>query len=186
MLKNIVVNLPLDASRNAVTDFAFSVAAAFDAHLTGIAFLYEPLIPTMVEGYGIPADVIESLRVENDKAARAAMDQFDEAARRSALSAEARMLDGRVASAPNVFARIARDSTCRSSPSLNPTSPHSIGSSSRRRCSTPAVPCSSSPTFNALALSSTASWCVGTEAAPPPAPSPTRCRSSSGPRRPKS
>ncbi len=108
MLKDIVVNLPLDTSRNEVTDFAFSVAAAFDAHLTGIAFLYEPLIPIMVEGYGIPPDVIESQRLENEKAARAAMDQFDEVARRSTFSAEARMVDASVASAPNLFASIAR------------------------------------------------------------------------------
>jgi nucleotide-binding universal stress UspA family protein len=108
MLKDIVVNLPLDTSRNAVTDFAFSVAAAFDAHLTGIALLYEPLIPILADGYGIPPDVIESQRVENEKAARAAMDQFEEVARRSTFSAEARMVDASVADAPNLFASIAR------------------------------------------------------------------------------
>jgi hypothetical protein len=52
MLKDIVVNLPLNTSRDAVTDFAFSFAAGFDAYLTGIAFLYVPFIPIMVDAYG--------------------------------------------------------------------------------------------------------------------------------------
>ena len=70
--------------------------------------MYQPLIPIMVEGYGIPPDVIESQRVENEKAARAAMDQLDEAARRPHVSAEARMVDAPVTSAPDLFASIAR------------------------------------------------------------------------------
>src|SRR5712691_2029298 len=108
MLKDIVVNLPLDASGDVATDFAFSVAAAFETHLTGIAFLYEPLVPMMVDMYGVPPDVIESQRVENERAAKAALARFDDALRRSALSAEARMLDTAAASAPNLFATLAR------------------------------------------------------------------------------
>ena len=108
MLKDIVVNLPLGTARDVATDFAVSVAAAFGAHLTGIAFLYEPLIPMMVDMYGIPSDVIETQRIENEKAAKAAVARFDDAARHSTLLAAARMLDAPVAGAPNVFARVAR------------------------------------------------------------------------------
>jgi nucleotide-binding universal stress UspA family protein len=108
MIKDIVANLPVGATRDAATDFAVSVAGTFDAHLAGIAFRYEPLIPVMVDAYGMPVDVIESLRVENDKAARAAADRLGEAAKRAAVNAEARLLDVAVASAPNAFARIAR------------------------------------------------------------------------------
>ena len=108
MIKDIVANLSVGPARDVATDFAVSVAGTFDAHLAGIAFRYEPLIPAMVDVYGMPVDVIESLRVENEKAARAAMDRLDEAAKRAAVDAEARLVDAAVASAPNVFARIAR------------------------------------------------------------------------------
>jgi nucleotide-binding universal stress UspA family protein len=108
MLKDILLNLPLGTSRDFATDFAVSVAAAFDAHLTGVAFVYQPFVPMMVDMYGIPPDVIESQRIENEKAAKAAVAKFDDAARRFALSAQARMLDAPVASAPNLFASIAR------------------------------------------------------------------------------
>jgi nucleotide-binding universal stress UspA family protein len=52
--------------------------------------------------------VVESQRAENEKAAKAAVDRFNEAARRAALSAEARTLDAPVATAPGIFAQIAR------------------------------------------------------------------------------
>ena len=107
MIKDIVVNLSVDSSRGVATDFAVSVAATLDSHLTGIAFRYEPLVP-LTDRYGFPAEVMESQRVENDKAAKAAMAKFDEAARRAAISAESRMLDVPVASAPDVFAKVAR------------------------------------------------------------------------------
>ena len=51
---------------------------------------------------------MESQRVENEKAAKAAMAKFDEAARRAALSAQSRMLDVPVASAPDIFAKVTR------------------------------------------------------------------------------
>ena len=107
MIKDIVANLAVGVSRDVATDFAVSVAAMLDSHLTGIAFRYEPLVP-LTDRYGFPAEVMESQRVENEKAAKAAMAKFDDAARRAAVSAESRMLDGPVASAPDVFAKVAR------------------------------------------------------------------------------
>jgi nucleotide-binding universal stress UspA family protein len=104
MIKDIVANLSVGVSRDVATDFAVSVAAALDSHLTGIAFRYEPLVP-LTDRYGFPAEVMESQRVENEKAAKAAMAKFDEAARRAAVSAESRMLDVPVASAPAKVAR---------------------------------------------------------------------------------
>ena len=52
MIKDIVVNLPVGKSADVATSFAISLAAKFSAHLTGIAFRYEPLIPVMVDMYG--------------------------------------------------------------------------------------------------------------------------------------
>ena len=66
MIKDIVANLSLRDSPDVAMDFAVSVAAAFNAHLAGIAFVYEPIIPVMIDMYGIPPDVIESQRVENE------------------------------------------------------------------------------------------------------------------------
>ena len=107
MIKDIVANLSVGVSRDVATDFAVSVAATLDSHLTGIAFRYEPLVP-LTDRYGFPAEVMDSQRVENEKRAKAAMAAFEEAARRAAVSAQSRMLDVPVASAPDVFAKVAR------------------------------------------------------------------------------
>ena len=108
MIKDLVVNLSHHDSRDVAMEFAVSTAAAFNAHLVGIAFVYDPIVPAMADMYGMPAQVIESQRAENEKAAKAAIDKFNEAARSAALSAEARTLDAPVATAPGVFAQIAR------------------------------------------------------------------------------
>jgi nucleotide-binding universal stress UspA family protein len=107
MIKDIVANLSVGISRDVATEFAVSVAATLDSHVMGIAFRYEPLVP-LTDRYGFPAEVMDLQRVENEKRATAAMAAFDEAARRAALSAQSRMLDVPVASAPDVFARVAR------------------------------------------------------------------------------
>jgi nucleotide-binding universal stress UspA family protein len=108
VIKDIVANLSLHESRDVAMDFAVSVAVAFNAHLAGIAFLYDPLIPMMVDMYGVPTKVIELERAEYEKAAKAAVARFNEATRRSALSAEARTLNGAGGTAPGVFAQMAR------------------------------------------------------------------------------
>ena len=114
MIKDIVVNLALRHARDPAMDFAISTAAAFNAHLSGahlagMALLYEPLMPPMVDMYGIPPEVIESQRIENEKLAKAAVARFDESVRCAGLnSVDTRMLDVPVASTPRLFARVAR------------------------------------------------------------------------------
>jgi nucleotide-binding universal stress UspA family protein len=105
MIKDIVANLAVGTSRDVVTDFAISVAATLDAHLTGVAFLYEPIPPL---GDRFPAEAMESQRIVNKKAAKAAVSKFDDAVRRAAISAEARIIEVPVTSAPRVFANISR------------------------------------------------------------------------------
>jgi hypothetical protein len=107
MIKDIVVNLSLHESRDVAMDFAVSVAAAFNAHLAAIVFSYDALIPLVVDMYGVPPKGIELQRAENEKAAKAAVARFNEATRRSALSAEARTLDVAGGTAPDVFAQMA-------------------------------------------------------------------------------
>ena len=107
MIKDIVANLSVGPARDVATDFAASVASTFDAHLTGVAFNYDPIIP-IGDMYGFPSDVLESQRIENEKAAKAAVAKLDDAARRAGVSARARVTGAPVTSAPNLFAQIAR------------------------------------------------------------------------------
>ena len=65
MIKDIVVNLGL-GERDPAGDFAISVAETFEAHLLGVAFIYDPIIPGSVMG-GIPPEFIESQRAEARK-----------------------------------------------------------------------------------------------------------------------
>jgi nucleotide-binding universal stress UspA family protein len=106
-MKDIVANLAVGAPNDVVTDFAVSVAATFSAHLSAVAFLYDPILPP-VDMAGIPADIVESIRAENERAAKAAAGRFDEATREAALSADVRTAAASEAGAPNAFAQIAR------------------------------------------------------------------------------
>ena len=105
MIKDIVVNLSV--SGGPAGDYAISVASAFDAHLTGIAFIYDPIVPVSGTGY-IPAEVIESQQADNEAAAKTAVDRFAEATRRAGLSAEPLSLTASLAGAGEQFGRIAR------------------------------------------------------------------------------
>jgi nucleotide-binding universal stress UspA family protein len=107
MVKDIVVNLTGGAPQEFAADYAISLAKLFDAHIAGIGFIYEPVIPGSVLG-GIPTDLIEAQREENTKAAKAATNRFETAARQAGLSAEVRILDASVAGAADLFGRIAR------------------------------------------------------------------------------
>ncbi len=107
MVKDIVVNLTGGAPQEFAADYAISLAKLFDAHIAGIGFIYEPVIPGSVLG-GIPTDLIEAQRDENTKAAKAATNRFEAAAGQAGLSAEVRILDASVAGAADLFGRIAR------------------------------------------------------------------------------
>jgi nucleotide-binding universal stress UspA family protein len=106
MIKDLVVNLSGD-DRDVAAEYAVSVAQAFGAHVVGVAFVYEPVIPGSLLG-GIPTDLIEVQREENAKAARVAVDRFEAATRAAGVSAETRLLDASMAGASDLFGRIAR------------------------------------------------------------------------------
>ena len=106
MVKDIVVNLGL-GDHDPASEFAVSLAETFDAHLLGVAFAYEPVIPGSVMG-GIPPEFIEAQRTESDKKARAAIERFTAAAKRSGLSFETRVVTASISSAAEQLGRIAR------------------------------------------------------------------------------
>src|SRR5215472_13956646 len=84
MVKDIIVNLSV-TNGSAVTNYAVSVAAALQAHLTGVAFNYDPIVPISGTGY-IPADVSD----------------------RAGISAEAQLPSASLTGAADQFARMAR------------------------------------------------------------------------------
>ena len=107
MIKDIVVNLGLGAKADPAGDYAVSIAAALDAHIAGIAFLYDPIVPVSGAGY-IPADVIEAQQRDNEAATKAALERFGKAAARAGVSAEPLTLSASLAGVGEQFSRIAR------------------------------------------------------------------------------
>src|SRR3954469_703570 len=105
MPKDLVVNLMVAGARDAAATYAISVAKTFDAHLAGVAFAYEPVLPAIVGG-GIPESVIEEQREENEKAAKTAVAQFEAAAKD--IKHETRMVPASLAGAADTFGEIAR------------------------------------------------------------------------------
>ena len=108
MIKDIVVNLPLTTERNATTSFATSLASSFNAHLSGIAFIYEPIIPVVEIGAAVSAKYIEEQQAEAKKLAQAAIDNFNFENRREAISSTAHCVETSDAGAPGRFAEFAR------------------------------------------------------------------------------
>ena len=107
MIKDIVVNLSGAGSQDFAADYAVSVGASFGAHLVGIAFLYDPVIPDGSLG-GIPVDFIEVQREENKKTATVAVERFKNRAQAAGLAAETHLLEASLGGGAAVFGRIAR------------------------------------------------------------------------------
>jgi nucleotide-binding universal stress UspA family protein len=107
MIKDIVVNLHVGEKPSPACDYAVSVAATFDAHLAGIAFRYDPVIPVSGAGY-IPADVIDAQERDNEAATRAALDRFTAACSRAGVNGEPLTLNASFGGVGEQFARIAR------------------------------------------------------------------------------
>jgi nucleotide-binding universal stress UspA family protein len=107
MIKDIIVNLEHQVARDLARDFAISIAEMCDTHIAGVAFAYSPDFPdyTMMV---LPSDILEQMVAESERSARAAIERFDEAARRSLISAERRLLRTIGAEAPAMLSILAR------------------------------------------------------------------------------
>ena len=109
MFKDVLVNLPVADRRDPACDYAVSVANAFNAHLSGIAFAYDPAVPAIAGGCEVMLPGwIEEERGKAAERAKAAVAKFEAAARREGLSAESRVLNATARKAPQLFAQIAR------------------------------------------------------------------------------
>jgi nucleotide-binding universal stress UspA family protein len=105
MIKDIVVNLSIREDGGVVGDYAVSVADTLGAHIAGIAFVFDPIVPISGTGY-VPAEVIETQLADNQAAAKAAIDRFAATTARTGVSAEPITLGA--SGAGDQFARIAR------------------------------------------------------------------------------
>jgi nucleotide-binding universal stress UspA family protein len=106
MIKDIVVNLGL-GEHDPAGDFAISVAETFEAHVLGVAFVYDPIVPGVVMG-GISPQFIESQRADNEKAARGAVARFEQAAKRIGVSYETVSVSASISGAADRLGRLAR------------------------------------------------------------------------------
>jgi nucleotide-binding universal stress UspA family protein len=107
MIKDIVVSLRIGDKAGTAGDYAVSLASEFEAHLAGVAFVFDPIVPVSGMGY-IPAEVIETQQADNEAAAKAAIERFNTATMRAGISAEPMTLSASFAGAGDQFGRIAR------------------------------------------------------------------------------
>jgi nucleotide-binding universal stress UspA family protein len=108
MVKDIIVNLSVGKPHDVAGDYALSVASVFDAHLSGVACAYEPVI----NGMAIPsvaASLIDTFRAESEAEAHRAKTAFEENARRAIVSADSIVISGTASDTARKLGELARD-----------------------------------------------------------------------------
>ena len=88
-------------------DVAIRMAAAYDAHLTGLYVIEEALTPAYVSGY-VPLDLMELVNRQAGERAEAALGRFGEAASRGGIAFETRSDRGRDIEVPSILSLHAR------------------------------------------------------------------------------
>ena len=106
MIKDVIVNLSVGAKANSASDYAISLAAALNAHLTGIIFLYGPTMPVSRAGY-VPPE-LEVIERHNEAAVKAVRESFTAASTRTGVNAESLTVSASLVSAGDQFGQIAR------------------------------------------------------------------------------
>ncbi len=107
MIKDIIVSLECKKSRDAVHDYAISIAEAFDSHLAGVACAGGIGLSGLLAS-DLPSDVLEDLLAERAKAVQDAIGRFEAAAKRNLVSFESHSTEGGDYSPSDVFAAMAR------------------------------------------------------------------------------
>lgn len=105
--KDLLVHLDGTDAGTARIDAAVALAAAWDAHLTGLCLMAEPVIPPML-GIAIGADVLERQRAETTAEGEAILARFREAGTAAGIATEARFEMAPIDTLPRRFARHAR------------------------------------------------------------------------------
>jgi hypothetical protein len=107
MIKDVILNLERNKSRDSVRDYAITVARTFDAHLAGVAFADGTNIPVFFMPE-FPPSVIADILVENKEAARSTIERFEAAVKGSLLSVEHRLVTQSSLEASTTFSAMAR------------------------------------------------------------------------------
>lgn len=107
MIKDIVVNLTPGTENDPARRYAISLAEAFDAHVTGVAFAYDPAWPPSITDM-VGGDIVSSLIEETRAKARKVAESFEAAAAVSNLSVQTLTPEASLASAAETFANLAR------------------------------------------------------------------------------
>src|SRR5690348_16676138 len=105
MIKDIVVKLSPSSSDHAGA-YAISLAAAVEAHVTALAFAYEPEI--LPDPSGIGSRRFMRVREENEQAASAAAAAFEKQASDAGVAASARAVTSTISAGYDLFGSIAR------------------------------------------------------------------------------
>ncbi len=108
MIKDILVNLSVAGGQDATGDFALSVASAFDARVTALAFQYRFEVPGTIIGASALTAVIDAQRRETEKAAGDAIAKFERAAELAGVPSEVRMIETNLSGAAEMFGELAR------------------------------------------------------------------------------
>ena len=106
MIRDLVVNLATTTKHDRARDYALSIGEQFDAHVTGIAFAFEPIIPVMSNIEGLPAAYLEKERAANEKAAQTTKEKFLQS---NAVRCESYSPQVTVSGAANLFAKFSRN-----------------------------------------------------------------------------
>ena len=101
MIKDVILNLERDESYDQVRDYALTIAETLDAHVTGVAFAYDP-------DANFPAQMLAEMRAESENGARATIARFEAAAKRSLLSSESCLVVENELRFPNTYSSLAR------------------------------------------------------------------------------
>ncbi len=107
MIQDIVVNLDVRGGNTASAAYAVSAATKLNAHITGVAFAFEPSVPGASMGY-LPVEILDAKRRDNEAAAKTAIDQFIATAARDGVSAQPWLLSSTFADAAGRFGQLAR------------------------------------------------------------------------------
>ena len=108
MIKDIVVNLSVREGGKSTGDYAVSIASALEAHIAGVAFVYDPNVPASSGTAYISVEAIEAVRRDHEIAAKVAIERFVKATSRAGVSAEPLTLTTRFDETGDQFGCIAR------------------------------------------------------------------------------
>lgn len=107
MIKDILLKVESDKSRDPALHYAVTVAEAFDAHLACIAFGDLANMPSFMMPR-LPTDALAEILADSERSARAAVERFEMAAQRSRISTEHHLVTQGGLSPGEAFAAMAR------------------------------------------------------------------------------